>query len=231
MKRTEPVLRRSLTAGKLLRVPLPGPRPSAPRAHQALSQPLPGGSPPGLRACTRASPSAFVPFPRDEPQHVRVPGHSLRDHPGRSHHQLRRPGSPLRQLAGPALPVTPSLQNGGLPLPDLSSPQRFWLQPSCLVGHKRDCDLLKPSDAKADGSIQTGVPQAPQPGPPEPDLRPARPVSTDPWGGFTGVTAEVRWPRHEGTLSPALAGDRPPLCPQDRQTQKCFWLGPITVIE
>ena len=64
MKRTEPVLRRSLTGGKLLRVPLPGPRPGTPRAHQALPQPLPG-------ACTGASPSAFVPFPRDEPQHVR----------------------------------------------------------------------------------------------------------------------------------------------------------------
>lgn len=71
MKRTEPFLRRSLTGGKLLRVPLPGPRPGTPRAHQALPQPLPGGSPPGLRACARASPSASVPFPRDEPQHVR----------------------------------------------------------------------------------------------------------------------------------------------------------------
>ena len=71
MKRTEPVLRRSLTGGKPLRVPLPGSRPGTPRAHQALPQPLPGGSPPGLRACTGASPSAFVPFPRDEPQHVR----------------------------------------------------------------------------------------------------------------------------------------------------------------
>ena len=59
-----------------------------------------------------------------------------------------------------------------------------------------------------------GVPQSPQLGPPEPDLRPARPVSTDTWEGFTGVTAEVGWPRHEGTVSgPALAGDRPPLCP------------------
>lgn len=109
-----------------MRVPLPGPRLSASRAHRALPQPLPGGSPTGLSVCTGASPSALVSFPRDEPQPRAGSGHSLRDHPGRSHHQLTLQTHTRARVSTPAappchltaLPVTPSLQNGGLPVPD-----------------------------------------------------------------------------------------------------------------
>lgn len=68
----------------------PTPGAQAPRLKSpAGSAPAPPrGSPIGLSVCTRASPSAFVPFPRDKPQPRAGSGHSPRDHPGCSHHQL-----------------------------------------------------------------------------------------------------------------------------------------------
>lgn len=215
-RRRAPVLR-GLTGGKLVRAPpwgpglalkspagsAPGPPGQSHRAQRALPRASSFGRPCSSPGTSSQPRSGVGTLPLRPPGYSYPPADTANPHVGRGLHS----GS---WWAQPSL-SSPVCRTGGL-LPDHSSPQRLWLQSSCPVGHKRIHDLLKPSDAKADGTVVSGVSQSPQPDA-EPDLRRARPVSTEPQEGFTEVTAEVGWPRLEDSLRSSISWRSPPVAP------------------
>lgn len=128
--------------------------------------------------------------------------------------------------AQPSLSL-PVCRTGGLPSLITAPPRGCGCSPAARLATKGTMTSSNPQMPRPTAPCKRGCLSHPSRDAPEPDLRPARPASTEPQEGFTEVTAEVGWPRLEGTASgPALAGDRPPLCPQDRQTQEQLRLSP-----